>query len=212
MAKAKTARPSARAEGRAPASDAEPILSFARAADWHAWLKTNHTRSRGVRLQIAKGAAKAVSYAEALDAALAFGWIDSRKEAHSAEAWLQRFTPRTAKSPWSKINRAKAEALIAAGRMHAAGLAEVERAKADGRWARAYDGARTAEVPDDLAAALAANKKAQAFFVGLDGGNRYAILWRVHQAKKAATRAERIKKFVAMCARGERVHEKRRGK
>ena len=197
--------------GRAPVSNAEPILGFARAADWYQWLKTNHARSRGVRLQIAKGAAKegaakGVSYPEALDAALAWGWIDSRKEALDATAWLQRFTPRTAKSPWSKINVAKAEALITAGKMQAAGAAEVERAKADGRWQRAYDGARTSAVPPDLAAALAANKKAQAFFAKLDGANRYAVLWRVHQAKKPETRAERIKRFVAMCARGERVH------
>src|SRR5438045_5917405 len=135
MPKAKSGRPSVRTGGRAPVSNAEAILGFARAADWHAWLKANHARSRGVRLRIAKGAvtesgdngagAKDVSYAEALDAALAWGWIDSRKQALDAGAWLQRFTPRTAKSPWSKINCAKAEALIAAGAMAAPGAAEV---------------------------------------------------------------------------------------
>ena len=195
------------------AKAAEPILRLATAAAWRAWLKANHKTSAGVMLVLAKGSAKAgaakgVSYAEALDAALAFGWIDSRKEALDATHWLQRFTPRRPASPWSKINCAKAEALIAAGRMQAAGAAEVARAKDDGRWERAYHGARTSEVPPDLAAALAANKKAQAFFAALDGANRYAILWRVHQAKKAETRAERIKRFVAICARGERVHEK----
>jgi uncharacterized protein YdeI (YjbR/CyaY-like superfamily) len=215
MPKAKPGPPSVRTGGRAPVSNAEPILGFARAADWHAWLKSNHARSRGVRLCIAKalakgGAAKDVSYAEALDAALAWGWIDSRKQALDDGAWLQRFTPRTAKSPWSKINCAKAEALIAAGAMQPPGLAEVARAKADGRWARAYDGARTSEVPADLAAALARNKRARAFFEALDGANRYAILYRVQTAKKAETRAERIKRFVAMCTRGERVHERDR--
>jgi uncharacterized protein YdeI (YjbR/CyaY-like superfamily) len=189
---------------------AEPVLSFARAAEWHAWLKANHARSSGVMLRIAKGATKSVSYAEAIDAALAWGWIDSRKEALDADAWLQRFTPRTAKSPWSKINCAKAETLIAAGAMQAPGLAEVERAKRDGRWLRAYDGARTSEVPADLAAALARNKKARAFFDKLDGANRYAILYRVQTAKKPETRAERIKRFVAMCAKGERIHSKAR--
>ena len=209
MPKAKPGPASSRTGGRAPVSNAEPILGFARADDWHGWLKANHARSRGVRLRIGKGAGatKDVSYAEAIDAALAWGWIDSRKQALDAGAWLQRFTPRTAKCPWSKINRAKAEALIAAGAMAAPGAAEVARAKADGRWARAYDGARTSEVPADLAAALARNKRARAFFAALDGANRYAILYRVHQAKKAETRAERIKRFVAMCARGERVHE-----
>ena len=156
-------------------------------------------------LRIAKGKAKALSYAQALDVALAWGWIDSRKQALDADAWLQRFTPRTAKSPWSKINCAKAEALIAACAMQA-GLAEVERAKGDGRWARAYDGARTSEVPADLAAALARNKRALTFFAKLDGANRYAILYRVQTAKKAETRAARIKRFVGMCARGERIH------
>ena len=188
------------------AKSAEPILSCVSAAEWRAWLKANHSLSRGVLLRIGKGPKKTLSYAEALDAALAWGWIDSRKQALDANAWLQRFTPRTAKSPWSKINCAKAEALIATRAMHAPGLAEVERAKRDGRWERAYHGARASEVPADLASALARNKRALAFFEKLDGANRYAILYRVQTAKKAPTRAERIKRFVAMCARGEKIH------
>lgn len=119
-------------------------------------------------------------------------------------------TPRTAKSPWSKINRAKAEALLAAGKLEPPGLAELERARRDGRWDRAYDGARVATVPDDLAAALARNAKARAFFAKLDGANRYAILYRVQTAKKPETRAARVAKFVAMCAKGETIHPPRK--
>ncbi|HVY28346.1 MAG TPA: YdeI/OmpD-associated family protein [Polyangiaceae bacterium] len=159
-----------------------------------------------------KGAKKAITYAEALDAALAWGWIDSQKRALDAGAWLQRFSPRKANSPWSKINRAKAEALIATGTMRAPGLAEVERAKRDGRWKQAYDGARTSTVPTDLAAALARNARAKAFFETLDSANRYAILYRVQTAKKPETRGQRIERFVTMCARHETVHPKRPAK
>jgi uncharacterized protein YdeI (YjbR/CyaY-like superfamily) len=188
----------------------EPVLAFERAADWRAWLASHHDRSRGVLLRIAKkGAKRSITYAEAVDGALAWGWIDSQKRALDAAAWLQRFTPRTTKSPWSKINRAKAGALIAAGTMEPPGLAEVERAKRDGRWKQAYDGARTSSVPVDLAAALARSAKARAFFEKLDGANRYAILYRVQTAKKPETRAERIAHFVAMCARHETIHSRR---
>jgi uncharacterized protein YdeI (YjbR/CyaY-like superfamily) len=135
--------------------------------------------------------------------------LDRQPQAGARRRCLQRFTPRTAKSPWSKINCAKAEALIAAGTMQPPGLAEVERAKQDGRWARAYDGGRAAGVPADLAAALARNARARAFFEVLDGANRYAILYRVQAAKKPQTRAERIARFVGMCARGETIHPQR---
>ncbi len=160
-------------------------------------------------LRIAKknsGTTKAITYAEALEGALAWGWIDSQKRALDATAWLQRFTPRQSKSPWSKINRAKAEALIVAGTMESPGLAEIARAKRDGRWERAYDGARAARMPPDLTAALARNAPARVFFEALDGANRYAILYRVQTAKKPETRADRIARFVAMCARGETLH------
>ena len=152
---------------------------------------------------------KAMTYAEALDVALAWGWIDSQKLPLDDNAWIQRFTPRTKQSPWSKINRAKAEALIAAGTMEPPGLAEVERAKRDGRWQRAYDGSRSSEVPADLAAALARNGRARVFFETLDRANRYAILYRVQTARKPGTRAERIARFVAMCARHETLHPRR---
>jgi len=154
--------------------------------------------------------APALSYAEALDIALAWGWIDGQKRAHDDRAWLQRFTPRRPRSTWSKINRDKAEALIRAGAMQPPGLREVERAREDGRWDAAYDAARTSQVPDDLVQALARNKRAAAFFEALDGANRYAILYRVQTARKPETRAERIARFVAMLANHETLHPPRR--
>jgi uncharacterized protein YdeI (YjbR/CyaY-like superfamily) len=190
----------------------EPILAFTRAADWHAWLAAHHDKPQAVLLRIGKTGVISITYAEAIDAALAWGWIDSQKRALDDSAWLQRFSPRSAKSPWSKINRGKAETLIAAGLMQPPGLAEVERAKRDGRWERAYDGARTSIVPPDLAAALTRNARARTFFAKLDGANRYAILYRVQTAKKPETRAERITRFVAMCARGETIHPKAKKK
>ncbi len=188
--------------------DTDPVLEVESSGEWDRWLRANHAKSCGVLLRIAKKGGS-IGYAEALDVALSWGWIDSQKRALDAAAWLQRFTPRTAKSPWSKINRAKAEALIAAGKMHAPGLREVERAKEDGRWERAYDGARTASIPPDLEAAFAKNARARKFFESLDSANRYAILYRVQTAKKAETRAARIEQFVAMCARGETIHPRR---
>jgi uncharacterized protein YdeI (YjbR/CyaY-like superfamily) len=189
------------------------ILEFSRASAWSAWLKSNHASSQGVWLRIAKkGAKQSITYPEALEVALAWGWIDSQKRGLDDQAWLQRFGPRTAKSPWSKINRAKAEALIAAGTMKPPGLAEVERAKRDGRWERAYDGARAATVPEDLAAAFARDPRAQTFFSALDSANRYAILYRVQAAKKPETRAARIEQFVKMCARRETLHPPRRAR
>ena len=182
---------------------------------WAAWLTKHHAVSRGVWLKLAKKSAHtpSVTYAEAVEVALAWGWIDGHKRAHDDKWWLQKFTPRGAKSVWSKINRGKAEALIAAGEMKPSGLREVERAKADGRWAAAYDSPRTSTVPDDLARALAANRRASAFFQIIDAANRYAILYRVQTAKRPETRADRIDKLVAMLAKHETLHplRKRRG-
>jgi uncharacterized protein YdeI (YjbR/CyaY-like superfamily) len=191
-----------------------PVLSFATASAWSEWLATHHASSRGLWLKIAKKGSDSasVTYADALDGALAWGWIDGQKGTFNDVWWLQRFTPRTAKSPWSKINRAKAERLIAGGTMEAPGLADVERAKRDGRWGRAYDGARTSSVPADLVAAFARNARARAFFEKLDGKNRYAILYRLQTAKKPETRAERITRFVALCARHETIHPRRQTK
>jgi uncharacterized protein YdeI (YjbR/CyaY-like superfamily) len=189
-------------------------VSFATARAWSGWLKAHHASSRGVWLKIAKKGSNSTSltYPAAIDVALAWGWIDGQKNKFDDAWWLQRFTPRTAKSPWSKINRAKAEALIASGRMEAPGLAEVERAKRDGRWEHAYDGARSSSVPPDLAAAFARNARARAFFDTLDSANRYSILYRVQTAKKPETRAERIARFVDMCANHETIHPKKQSK
>ena len=186
-----------------------PLGSYAAASEWEAFLEREHATSAGVWLMIAKkGAGEAsVTYAEALDVALCWGWIDSQKGAVDERWFKQRFTPRKAGSRWSKINVEHVARLTAAGRMREPGLSEVEVAKADGRWASAYAGARTIQVPDDLRQALDADARAAAEFAGLDGANRYAILYRVHDAKRAETRARRIEQFVAMLARGERIHE-----
>jgi uncharacterized protein YdeI (YjbR/CyaY-like superfamily) len=178
------------------------------AAAWRAWLKEHHADSPGVWLLIArKGAAQgSVSYDEALDEALCFGWIDGQKGSHDDSAWRQKFTPRGPRSVWSKRNRARAEALIASGRMTPAGAAAVELAKADGRWAAAYDSPSTAAVPDDLQAELDAHPEAKAFFATLDAANRYAILWRLQTAKKPETRARRLAQFVGMLERHEVLH------
>jgi uncharacterized protein YdeI (YjbR/CyaY-like superfamily) len=198
----------------APAKLDSLTLSVATTAAWRAWLRAHHASSTGVFLRISKVAhaagRDALTYATAVEAALAWGWIDGQKRALDAGAWLQRFTRRGPRSPWSKINREKAEALVASGDIEAPGLAEIERAKRDGRWARAYDGARVSTVPADLARALASQPRAQAFFEALDGANRYAILYRVQTAKLPATRARRIETFVALCARGETLHPARR--
>lgn len=192
------------------AKDGLPVLWFPNSRAWFEWLAAHHASSPGVWLQIAKkGTATAsVTYPQALEVALAWGWIDGQKGKLDDAWWLQRFTRRTAKSPWSKINCAKVEALIAAGAMQPPGLAEVERAKLDGRWERAYDGAGSSTVPEDLAAALMGNPSALAFFEKLNSANRFAILYRVQTAKKPETRAERIARFVGMCARHETIHAK----
>jgi len=185
-----------------------PVLAFASRAAWEAWLAERHASSSGLWLKIAKKGSgiDSVSYAEALDAALCYGWIDGQKDKLDDDHWLQRFTPRTPRSKWSKINCDKAEALLEKGEMRAPGRREIERAKADGRWEAAYQGQRTATVPDDLERALAKNRRARDFFATLDGANRYAILYRIHEAKKPETRAHRIEKYVAMLAAGQKIH------
>ncbi len=184
------------------------MLSFADSDAWSRWMVSNHAASRGIWMKIAKkGATKSsISYPEALEIALIWGWIDGQKGKLDDAWWLQRFTPRGPKSIWSKINRAKAVALIEAGTMEAAGLAQVERAKADGRWDAAYESQRGVTIPRDFAQALAANPRAALFFETLESHNRYAVLFRIHAAKKTATRAMRIAKFVAMLSRHEKLH------
>lgn len=191
-----------------PTSTDLPLLSFATPRHLASWLKENHATSSGIWMRIArKGAAeKSVTYAEALDEALCFGWIDGQKGTVDATSWKQRFTPRGPRSIWSQINRDKALALIEAGRMQNSGHAAIALARQDGRWDAAYSGQRTAEVPPDLAVALDANPKAQRFFSELDRANRYAILFRLHHSKRPETRARKIAEFVAMLARGEKIH------
>ena len=191
----------------APAAEL-PTLAFATPRAFSDWLAEHHASSRGLWLRLArKGSGTAsITYAEAIDVALAWGWIDGQKQRGDAASWLQKFTPRGVKSVWSRINREKALALIEAGAMQPAGLAAVERAKQDGRWDAAYDPPSRATVPDDLQAALANNPTAAAFFQTLDAKNRYSVLWRVQTAKKAETRQKRIAELVAMLARGEKVH------
>jgi uncharacterized protein YdeI (YjbR/CyaY-like superfamily) len=191
----------------APAGEL-PIMPFESPRAWDAWLAANHASSRGVWMKLAKKVAgvASITYAEALEVALVWGWIDGQKGSFDDAWWLQKFTPRGPRSIWSKVNREKAQALMDAGKMRPSGLAAVERAKADGRWDAAYDSPSKATVPDDLAAALAANPRASAFFATLDATNRYAVLHRVHTAKKVETRARRISQFVEMLARGEKLH------
>lgn len=185
-----------------------PVVLFEDQASWAAWLESNHVDAPGLWLQHAKKAADlaSVSYAEALDVALCYGWIDGQKKSCDASSWLQKWTPRGAKSIWSKINREKALKLIESGQMQPAGLAEVERAKQDGRWDAAYDSHSTATVPDDFQAALDSNAAAGAFFATLNSTNRYAILFRIQTAKKPETRAKRIQGFIGMLARHEKLY------
>jgi len=185
-----------------------PVRPFAQQKEWAAWLKENHNRSQGVWLQLAKKGAdiQSVSYDEAIEVALCFGWIDGQKQTHSEQYWLQKFTPRADKSIWSKINKEKALALIKAGKMKPAGLKEIERAKDDGRWDAAYDSASKATVPSDFQSALDGNARARSFFATLDSRNRYAVLFRIQTVKKAETRARKIAQFVQMLARHEKVH------
>jgi uncharacterized protein YdeI (YjbR/CyaY-like superfamily) len=182
-----------------------PIVLFADRAAFEAWLTAHHAAQRGIWLRIAKAASplRSITYGEALEVALCFGWIDAQKRGHDAESFLQKFTPRQKRSPWSKRNREHAERLIAAGAMHPAGLAAVAAAKANGRWERAYDSPATATVPDDFHAALAEHPDARAFFESLTSTSRYSILYRIQRTIKPETRARRIAEFVAMLQRRE---------
>lgn len=187
---------------------ADPVLAFPTQEAWEGWLEEHHVGVRGIWLKIPKTGSgqEGVDYAGALESALCFGWIDGQKKKLDERHWLQRFTPRRPGSKWSKVNREKATELIERGRMRPAGLREVEKARADGRWEAAYEGQRTATVPDDLQAALEACPQARDFFATLDSRNRYAILYRVQDAKRPQTRAARIEKFVAMLAARQKLH------
>ena len=184
------------------------IKSFTSAEKFRAWLEKNHTRVEGIWLRMAKkgSGAKSVTYAEALDEALCHGWIDGQKKSLDERFWLQKFTPRRAASKWSKINTGHAERLIAEGRMAPAGRKQIEAAKADGRWATAYDSPGSAAVPGDFLAALKKLPKARAFFEKLSRTNVYAITYRLQTAKKPETREKRLKMILEMLARGEAFH------
>src|SRR5690242_21947797 len=185
-----------------------PVLLFAKPKDWEVWLKANHAQSSGLWLRLAKknSGIESLTYAEALDIALCYGWIDGQKKSCDDATWLQKFTPRGTRSIWSKINRDKVQRLIESGRMQSPGLEAVDRAKANGQWDSAYDSHRTAGVPDDLQRALDAHPKAKAFFATLNSANRYAILFRIQTVKRAETRAKKIEQFVAMLERHEVIH------
>jgi uncharacterized protein YdeI (YjbR/CyaY-like superfamily) len=185
-----------------------PVRAFRDEAAFERWLDRNHARSPGLWIKVAKrdSGVPSVTHAQALEVALCFGWIDGQRRALDATHFLQRFTPRRSRSMWSKINRDKVAQLTADGRMRPAGLREVERAKADGRWDAAYAGQRTATVPEELQRLLDGNRRARAFFDQLDSRNRYAFIWRVQEAKKPETRARRAEKFVEMLAKGEKFY------
>lgn len=194
-------------EAKSP--DGKPIVEFQDKSAWISWLKKNCDKSTGVWLRLAKkdSGLTSISRNEALDVALCYGWIDGMSKSEGDETWLQKFTPRTKRSIWSKKNRENVQRLIDSGEMQPSGLAEIERAKSDGRWDAAYDSPRTIAVPEDLRQALEKNKKAAKVYEGLDSRNRYAILFRIHNAKKPETRARRIKEFVEMLARGDKLHQ-----
>jgi uncharacterized protein YdeI (YjbR/CyaY-like superfamily) len=189
-----------------------PMRSFKDQKSWEKWLATNHAKSPGIWMQIAKkdSGIASVDYPQALDVALCYGWIDGQKRPYNDEYWLQRFTPRGPRSLWSKINTGKVDLLIKSGRMQPPGLAAIEAAKADGRWESAYAPSSTTEVPPELQAALDEHPKAKAFFETLRGANRYAVLFRLQTAKKPETRAKRVADFIDRFERGETVYDRQK--
>jgi uncharacterized protein YdeI (YjbR/CyaY-like superfamily) len=185
-----------------------PVLLFATQPAWRAWLQDNYKQSQGLWLKHAKKSSgkKSVSYQEALEEALCYGWIDSQKQSYDEDYYLQKFTPRGTRSVWSKVNVSKAEALIKSGKMHLAGLAAINQAKQDGRWDAAYDPQSSSKIPEDFQAALNDNPKAKQFFETLNKANIYAFCWRIQTAKKPETRKARIEKFIDMLSNGEKLH------
>jgi uncharacterized protein YdeI (YjbR/CyaY-like superfamily) len=185
-----------------------PVRAFRSGADWERWLEKNHAKAGGVWLRFFKKASgvPTVSYAEAVEGALCYGWIDSQVKKFDARSYIQKFTPRQPKSVWSKVNREKVLALVRSGRLKAAGRAAMDAAKKNGRWDAAYDPPKTSTAAPDFLKALRANKKAAAFYGTLNRANTYAIEWRIHAAKKPETRAKRIAEFVKMLAEGKKLH------
>ena len=185
-----------------------PTIAFKDAPAWESWLAKNQAATNGIWMRIAKKASgkKSITYPEALEVALCYGWIDGLKRPESETTWLQRFTPRRQRSLWSKINRDKALGLIACGRMTPGGLQEIERAKQDGRWEAAYSSPGAATVPADFKKELDQHPAAKAFFRTLSRTNSYAILWRIQTAKKPETRTRRIREFIGMLEKGKTIH------
>jgi len=185
-----------------------PLQPFASKTKWAEWLAKQHDKSDGVWLKFSKkdSGIPSVTYEEAIDVALCYGWIDGQGKGFDEKYWLQKFTPRRPKSIWSKINTEKAERLIASGEMQPAGLRAIEAAQQDGRWEAAYASQKNIIVPEDFQAALNKNKKAKAFFATLKSGERYSFLFRIHNAKKPETRAKRIQQFVELLEKGEKIH------
>jgi uncharacterized protein YdeI (YjbR/CyaY-like superfamily) len=184
------------------------ILPFKSPQEWEKWLTKNHASSQGIWIKYFKktSGTASITYAEALDGALCYGWIDGQGDKYDEKAWLQKFTPRRPRSGWSKNNTAHAERLIQAGRMKPAGLSQIEAAQKDGRWAKAYHPQSTATLPEDFLREVNKNKKAKAFLATLNRVNVYAIIYRLHNAKKPGTREKRFKQYLAMLAKGEKLH------
>ncbi|MCW7463195.1 YdeI/OmpD-associated family protein [Leptospira limi] len=185
-----------------------PIIEFLSAESFEIWLEKNHKSSIGIWIKIFKkeSGKRTILYPEALDVALCYGWIDSQKQSIDEQAWLQKFSPRTAKSIWSKINIGHVERLFQEGKMKPEGLEAVEKAKADGRWEKAYDSPSKISVPEDFLKELSKNKKAKEFYKGLKKSNLYSIAFRLQTAKKAETREKRIKEIITKLANGEKLH------
>ena len=186
-----------------------PILAFPHRGAWEAWLERNHATSPGVWLKLAKKGAPSstVTYAEALEEAIRYGWIDGQKRGYDESYWLQRFTPRGPRSRWSQVNRRKAAELIEQGRMRPAGLAQVRAAQQDGRWEQAYQSQSAATVPPDLQEALDRHPAAKEFFGTLTGARRYAFLYRLHHVRGAAARAKRIEGYIELLSAGRTLHD-----
>lgn len=186
----------------------EQIIAFKSPEDWHAWLMANHTQPIGIWVRLYKKASgvKSINYDQALDEALCFGWIDGQKKSFDEKSWIQKFTPRRAKSLWSKRNRDHIARLVKAKRMQPAGLREVKNAKADGRWDQAYDSAKTMKIPEDFLKELKKDKSAYEFFLTLNKANVYAIAWRLQTAKKPETRERRMAAILDMLKNGKKLH------
>ena len=185
-----------------------PVLVFPNGGSFEEWLDQQPADAAGAWLKLPKKLAgmRGLTKAEAIDAALCYGWIDGQLDKYDNQYWLVRFTPRKARSKWSQVNKRRAIELLAEGRMRISGIAQIEAAKTDGRWAAAYAPASSAKVPADLQAALAANPQAAKFFATLKGANRYAILYRIGSVKRPETRARKVAEYVAMLERGETIH------